>query len=39
MNQRGLASPAFGRGTLMPQEFDIARFHAWVLDRLQRSPG
>lgn len=34
MNQRGLASPAFPGGRLMPQEFELARFHAWVLDRL-----
>jgi Rieske 2Fe-2S family protein len=35
MNQRGLRSPAFRRGTLMPQEYDIARFHAWVTARLE----
>jgi Rieske 2Fe-2S family protein len=35
MNQRGLQSPAFARATLMPEEFDIRRFHRWVLDRLQ----
>lgn len=34
MNQRGLASPAFTRGTLMPQEFDLHRFHHWVMARL-----
>ena len=34
MNQRGLRSTQFGRGTLMPQEFDIARFHQWVMARL-----
>jgi glycine betaine catabolism A len=38
MNQRGLRSPAFTRATLMPQEFDIARFHQWVRDRLERHP-
>jgi glycine betaine catabolism A len=31
MNQRGLRSPAYAHGRLMPQEFDIARFHQWVL--------
>lgn len=36
MNQRGLASPAFTRGTLMPQEFDLHRFHTWVMARLER---
>lgn len=34
MNQRGFASPAYAHGTLMPEEFDIRRFHAWVMDRL-----
>ena len=35
MNQRGLKSPRYGSGRLMPQEFDIHRFHGWVLDRLK----
>ncbi len=30
MNQRGLASPAFTRGRLMPEEYEIHRFHAWL---------
>lgn len=34
MNQRGLRNAAYGHGTLMPQEFDIARFHDWVRTRL-----
>lgn len=34
MNQRGLASDRFRSGTLMPQEFDIAYFHAWLRARL-----
>lgn len=34
MNQRGLRSPAYRSGRLMPQEFDIARFHRWVMERL-----
>jgi Rieske 2Fe-2S family protein len=34
MNQRGLHSPAYSTGRLMPQEFDIARFHGWVAARL-----
>ena len=34
MNQRGFASPSYKRGTLMPEEFDIRRFHQWVLDRM-----
>ncbi len=33
MNQRGLRSPAYTCGTLMPQEFDVHQFHKWVLDR------
>jgi Rieske 2Fe-2S family protein len=31
MNQRGLRSPGFARAVLMPQEFDIHRFHRWVI--------
>jgi Rieske 2Fe-2S family protein len=34
MNQRGLRSPKFTQGTLMPQEFDVHRFQQWVRDRL-----
>ncbi len=34
MNQRGLRNAAYAHGTLMPQEFDIARFHDWVRARL-----
>jgi Rieske 2Fe-2S family protein len=34
MNQRGLGSSRFRQGRLMPQEFDIHGFHAWVLERL-----
>ena len=35
MNQRGLASPAFSRGRLMPQEYEIHRFHQWVLAQME----
>lgn len=35
MTQRGLASPAHDRGTLMPEEYEIHAFHRWVEDRLQ----
>jgi Rieske 2Fe-2S family protein len=35
MNQRGIRSPSFERATLMPQEFDIHRFHTWVLAALE----
>ena len=38
MNQRGIRSPAYTRATLMPQEFDIARFHHWVMTRLETTP-
>jgi len=34
MNQRGLRSQRYRSGRLMPQEFDIHRFHTWVLDRI-----
>lgn len=34
MNQRGMRSPAYRHGTLMPQEFDIRLFHGWVMDQL-----
>lgn len=34
VNQRGIASPAYTSGTLMPQEFDVARFHDWIRARL-----
>jgi len=40
MNQRGLRSPGYRQGRLMPQEYDIARFHRWVTDRLnERAPA
>ena len=38
MNQRGIRSPAYTRGRLMPQEFDIAHFHAWVLSEMEAQP-
>lgn len=34
MNQRGIASPAFSRGRLMPEEHSIHRFHDWVLSEM-----
>ena len=39
MNQRGLASDRYRCGRLMPQEFDIARFHDWVRSQLADAPG
>ena len=38
MNQRGLASPAFQRATLMPEEYEIARFHAWIRAHPEGTP-
>lgn len=35
MNQRGIRSPAYQTGALMPQEFDIQRFHTWVLAQME----
>ncbi len=35
MNQRGIRSPSYTRGRLMPQEFDIHRFHTWVLTEME----
>ncbi len=34
MNQRGLHASRHKHGRLMPQEFDIHRFHQWVLSRI-----
>ncbi|MDH5797862.1 MAG: aromatic ring-hydroxylating dioxygenase subunit alpha [Paracoccaceae bacterium] len=34
MNQRGLHSKGYRSGRLMPQEFDIAKFHDWVRSRM-----
>ena len=38
INQRGLRSPAYTSATLMPQEFDIARFHQWVQHLMETTP-
>ncbi len=35
MNQRGLRSPAFSRGRLMPEEYEIHRFHTWLRQRME----
>ena len=34
MNQRGLKSDRYEKGRLMPQEFEIHRFHQWVRTRM-----
>lgn len=39
MNQRGIASPAFSHGRLMPEEHSIHRFHEWIGKELDRSPA
>ncbi len=36
INQRGIASPAFTTARLMPEEYEIARFHAWVRKEMER---
>jgi Rieske 2Fe-2S family protein len=35
MNQRGLRSPAYRHGTLMPEEYAIHDFHQWVLENMK----
>ena len=38
MNQRGLRSPAWRQGTLMPEEYAIHDFHKWVLEQMEAAP-
>jgi glycine betaine catabolism A len=35
MNQRGLRSPAYSKGRLMPEEYEIHRFHEWLLHEME----
>ncbi len=35
MNQRGMRSPAFKAARLMPEEYEIRRFHQWVTERME----
>ncbi len=35
MNQAGMRSPAFRAARLMPEEYEIHRFHKWVLDKME----
>lgn len=35
MNQRGMRSPAFKAARLMPEEYEIHRFHNWILARME----
>ena len=37
MNQRGMMSPAYRGGTLMPEEYEIHRFHQWLLQEMEVS--
>lgn len=34
MNQRGLKASAFKQGRLMPQEFDVYKFHNWLREAM-----
>lgn len=38
MNQRGIRSPAFTAARLMPEEYEIHRFHQWVLAEMEDRP-
>ncbi|MDQ2064769.1 aromatic ring-hydroxylating dioxygenase subunit alpha [Xinfangfangia sp. CPCC 101601] len=35
MNHRGIRSPSFKAARLMPEEYEIHRFHSWVLHELE----
>jgi Rieske 2Fe-2S family protein len=35
LNQRGLHSPGFARGRLMPEEYAVYEFQKWVLEELE----
>jgi glycine betaine catabolism A len=38
MNQRGIRSPSYTRGRLMPEEYEIAHFHQWLLNQMEVAP-
>lgn len=38
MNHRGMRSPAFKAARLMPEEYEIHRFHHWVLAEMEDRP-
>jgi len=38
MNQRGIRSPAFAAARLMPEEYEIHRFHQWVMAEMEATP-
>lgn len=35
MTQRGMASPAFDHARLMPEEYEIHRFHQWITTEME----
>jgi Rieske 2Fe-2S family protein len=35
MNQRGIRSPSYTHGRLMPEEYEIAHFHQWLLKQME----
>jgi Rieske 2Fe-2S family protein len=37
MNQRGIRSPAFRAARLMPEEYEIYRFHNWIRKQMEDS--
>jgi Rieske 2Fe-2S family protein len=39
LNQRGLRSPAYRHGRLMPEEYAIHDFHKWVLRNMDEGAG
>jgi Rieske 2Fe-2S family protein len=38
MNHRGMASPAFRAARLMPEEYEIFRFHEWIRAEMEATP-
>jgi glycine betaine catabolism A len=38
MNHRGMRSPAFKAARLMPEEYEIHRFHQWILAEMEVAP-
>ena len=38
MNQRGIRSPAFRAARLMPEEYEIHRFHRWLRCEMEKAP-
>ena len=37
MNQRGIASPGFTAARQMPEEYEIHRFHQWLLTEMEKT--